>query len=105
MYLLIFFLILPHCILIFAVQLNESNIGHLENGRKANAAVALFPLIPFSQIFFLGLAWLLNENKWFPEAGSFVTIAALILSMPLLGYSYLKTRKELSAIETTSDNE
>jgi hypothetical protein len=60
MYLFIFFLTLPHCILIFAVELNESNIRHLENDTEANAGVALFPLIPFSQIFFLGLSWVIN---------------------------------------------
>jgi hypothetical protein len=104
MYLLIFFLTLPHCILIFAVELNESNIRHLENGREANAGVALFPLIPFSQIFSLGVAWVINQNKWLPEAGSFVTIAALIHSMPFLVYSYVKTRKQLRVSELVRES-
>lgn len=50
------------------------NISHVKNGRKPEAGAAIFPVIPVSQIFYIGLVW--GGDKVYPGAGF---IAALIL--------------------------
>ncbi len=101
-YFLIFLLTLPHCFLIVLVESNQGNIRHLQNGRKANAGVALFPLIPSHQLLFLGLAWLIERFNWFPNAGFYIVTAILLLTGAHIYYSFVKTRKQMQALEAAA---
>ncbi len=49
-----------YCGQILSSEIQSRNTFHMKNGDKPNAFVTIFPAIPFFQIIFLIICWLLN---------------------------------------------
>ena len=49
-----------YCGQILSSEIQSRNTCHMKNGDKPNAFVTIFPAIPFFQIIFLIISWLLN---------------------------------------------
>ena len=60
-YILIIVASLISNILNFKLEIIESNIAHIKNGREPNASASIIPVIPLAQFFYVGVAWLLNQ--------------------------------------------
>ena len=85
----------------FAIEISEGNIRHIENGREPNAGAALFPVIPFTQIAFLGLAFLGNLYK--PNWGFYGVVALLsILILVSIPQLLLKRSEEKSMVQNAN---
>ncbi len=60
-YLIALILSVVVCAQSVASGLVSGNITHLKHGRKPNAGVSLFPMIPLFQLLALALAWFLEH--------------------------------------------
>ena len=60
-YIIVIVLSLISSILNFKLEIIESNIMHIQNGRDPDASASIFPVIPLAQIFYSGVAWSLNQ--------------------------------------------
>lgn len=49
-----------YCGQLLSSEIQSRNTFHMKNGDKPNAFVTIFPAIPFFQIIFLIICWLLN---------------------------------------------
>ena len=81
----------------FLSETTAGNIMHLRNGRPPNAGAALFPLIPFVPLLFLGTAWILR--RFIPEYATWILVGAFLAISLLWVFSFAKLRAELHRIE------
>lgn len=56
----------------FYLSAITNNIIHIENGRKPNAGVSIFPTIPVLQILYVLIAW--GLNRLHPGMGYLIVI-------------------------------
>ena len=64
-YIIVIVLSLISSILNFKLEIIESNITHIKNGREPNASASILPVIPLAQIFYVGVTWLLNQYIYY----------------------------------------
>jgi hypothetical protein len=92
-YLLAVLLGLIMCAESFASEVTRGNIDHLKNGREPNAGAALFPLIPFVPLLFVGFAWILQAVV--PLYAIWVLIGSPLVISVFWAVSFAKLRLEL----------
>ena len=96
-YLIAIILSLVACAQSFLSEATIGNITHLKNGRPPNAGVALFPLIPFMPLLFLGAAWILR--RFVPEYAMWILVGAFLTLSLIWMVSFAKLRAELRRTE------
>jgi len=91
------------CYVGFLLEAVESNIRHVENGRKPNAGAAIFPAIPLVPLAYIVAIWCLN-NAW-PNLG-YVSVATYsIISMGIRYRQYKRACARLGVLLATQSTE
>jgi len=85
------------CVQSFLSEITAGNITHLKNSRPPNAGAALFPMIPFMPLLFLGAAWVLR--RFVPEYGMWIIVVAFLILSLFWAISFVKLRVELRRVE------
>ena len=98
-YILIIALSLISSILNFNLEIIESNITHIRNGREPNASASIFPVIPLAQMFYVGIAWLLNQYN---NYGYIIVVTVICLIAGLNLHNIRLKNKQY--IEVTNDH-
>jgi fatty acid desaturase len=75
-----------YCGQLLSSEIQSRNTFHMKNGDKPNAFVTIFPAIPFFQIIFLIICWLLNY--FFPSNCDQSFMYLIYLPIYFLGYQF-----------------
>ncbi len=68
------------CLMMYASDVTQGNICHIENGREPVAGASLFPTFPVVQVLCLGAAY--GLNLWSPDR-------AILIGMIVFGVLFL----------------
>ena len=71
----------------------SGNITHLKNGRKPNAGVSIFPMIPLFQLLALGIAWTLEH--FVPRFAFWILLGSFLALFVFWLMSYKRLKAEL----------
>ena len=80
------------CVLSFACEITEGNITHVRYGRELNAGAALFPAIPFFQLVFVGVAWLVTY--FVPDHAFWILTGLCVVLFGAYAFSLWRLRAE-----------
>jgi len=86
----------------FLSEITAGNISHMKNGRQPNAGAAIFPLIPFVPLIFVGIAWVLRT--FIPSYASWILLAVFLLLCLFWIASFAKLRAELHRTEAATNH-
>jgi len=92
---------LVSCVLGFALEMTQSNIRHVQNGRAPNAGVALLPTIPFVQVAYLAIAWAMDSLR--PDLGFEIVTAYAVVSITWRWFLYRRSAASLKAMINAAD--
>lgn len=81
----------------------SGNITHLKHGRKPNAGVSLFPMIPLFQLLALGIAWTLEQ--FIPRFAFWVLLGSFLALLVawLMSYKRLKAEFDRAMLAANHD--
>ena len=94
-YILVIVLSLISNIINFKLEIIESNIAHIKNGREPNASASIIPVIPLAQFFYVGIAWLLNQ---YIEYGYIIVVLFICIVVVLNLHTIQRKSKEYTEL-------
>jgi hypothetical protein len=101
LYLAIVILSICSCAVGFLLEVTESSILHVQNGRPPKAGVALFPNIPMVQLTYLLAAWGLNQVS--QNLGHVVLPTFAFVSIAARLWRYRRSSAQLKSLIATSN--
>ena len=82
--------------MLYASEITQGNITHIENGREPVAGVAVFPTFPVVQVLCLGAAF--GLNLWSPDRA--ILIGMIVFGVMFLAWivSYVRLRTKYATL-------
>ena len=87
------------CLMMYASDITQGNISHIENGREPVAGASLFPTFPVVQVLCLGAAY--GLNLWSPDRAILIGMIVFGVLLLIWGVSFAKLRAKFTAIKET----
>jgi hypothetical protein len=78
------------------------NIVHVTNGRAPNAGWSVFPSMPCVPMFWMGVAWLLDQLQ--TGLGLWVVGGLFVLFVPMWWWRFRALRRELASLQLRQPN-
>jgi hypothetical protein len=97
MYVVIVVLSVFSCWVVFALEVTNGNVSHVQNGRAPNAGAAIFPTIPLVQITYVLVAW--GIEQFHRDIGPAVVAIYSLLSTSMRLLQYQKARRIFKALD------
>ena len=85
------------CLMMYASDITQGNISHIENGREPVAGVSLIPTFPVVQVLCLGTAY--GLNLWSPDRAILIGMIVFGVLFLIWVVSFAKLRAKFTAIK------
>ncbi len=84
------------CLMMYASEITQGNITHIENGREPVAGASVFPTFPVVQVLCLGAAY--GLNLWSPDRAILIGMIVFAVLFLVWVVSFFMLRAKYATI-------